>query len=141
MCIRDRYQTVFSKWPSISERRSPTEQVTHRVDLDRAGMSASGLTQLTIRIAKNWMTQSRATSLGTEMATLVAVDLRATQPDRTGTQSCCFGSCGNVGQWPDPTYDPNCQEMDAIKSGYISGDRDGDFSGRRSPSGAARPNR
>ena len=33
-------------------------------------MSASGLTQLTIRIAKNWMTQSRASSLGTEMATL-----------------------------------------------------------------------
>ena len=68
----------YFKWPSISERRSPTESATNRVDLDRTGMPVNGLSEFTIRILNNWATQSRATSLGTEMATIVAVDLRAT---------------------------------------------------------------
>ena len=78
---------LSSKWPSISERRSPTEMVTNRVDLDRTERPANGLIKLTIQIPNNWMPQTRATSLGTEMAALVAVDLRATQPDRNGIQS------------------------------------------------------
>ena len=68
-------------WPSISERRSPTETTTNRIDLDRTGLSTTVMLDLAIRISRNWMTQSRATSLGTEMTTKVAVDLRATQPD------------------------------------------------------------
>ena len=68
-------QSRASKWPSISERRSPTETATNRIDLDRTGMSANGMIEPAIGIPRNWTTQSRATSLGTEMATLVAVDL------------------------------------------------------------------
>ena len=58
------------KWPSISERRSPTETISSHIDLDRTRMPTYGTTELTMRINRNWATQSRATSLGTEMATL-----------------------------------------------------------------------
>ena len=84
------------KWPSISERRSPTESATNRVDLDRTGMPVNGLSEFTIRILNNWATHSRATSLGTEMATLKWPSIR---------------------QWPDRTYDPNSQKLDGTKSG------------------------
>ena len=79
---------LSKKWPSISERRSPTERASKRFDLDRREMSANGLVELTIRIPRNWMPQSRATSLGQRWQLKVAVDLRATQPDRTGSQLC-----------------------------------------------------
>ena len=46
------------KWPSISERRSPTEKASNRFDLDRREMLANGL------IAKSGCIS------GTEMATL-----------------------------------------------------------------------
>ena len=58
------------KWPSISERRGPTEKLANRIDLDRTEVLANGLVEFTIWIPRNWMPQSRATSLGTEMATL-----------------------------------------------------------------------
>ena len=41
------------KWPSISERRSPTEKATSCVNSDRTEMPAIGLTEFTIRIARN----------------------------------------------------------------------------------------
>ena len=68
----------------------------------------------------------------------VAVDLRATQPDRNGCQLLKFGSYRNVGQQHDRTYDRNSQKLEDTKSGYISGDRDGNLkwpsiSERRSP--------
>ena len=52
------------KWPSISERRSPTEQASSHIDLDRTRMPSIGLIERTIQIPRNWTTQSRATSLG-----------------------------------------------------------------------------
>ena len=80
---------VTLKWPSISERRSPTEQVANCVDLDRTGRLANGLTELTIRNPSKLDGTKSGYISGTEMATLkVAVDLRATQPDRTGSQVC-----------------------------------------------------
>ena len=36
------------KWPSISERRSPTELATNGIDLDRTGVPANSLIELTI---------------------------------------------------------------------------------------------
>ena len=70
---------LLSKWPSISERRSPTETPSNHIVLDRTRMPTYGMTELTIRIPRNWMSQSRATSQGTEMATFkVAVYLRET---------------------------------------------------------------
>ena len=66
----------------------------------------------------------------------VAVDLRATQPDRQGSQSLRFGSYGNAFQWLDRTYDPDSQKLGATKSGYISGTEMATLSGR-SPSAAA----
>ena len=53
------------------------------------------------------MPRSRGTSLWTEMAKKVAVDLRATQPDRKVSQSLRFGSYENIRQWFGQTYDPN----------------------------------
>ena len=60
------------KWPSISERRSPTETTSNHIDLDRTRMPIDGLAKLTIQTPRNWTTHSRATSLGTEMATFKA---------------------------------------------------------------------
>ena len=60
----------YFKWPSISERRSPTGKVANPKDLDRTGTLSNGLIELTIWFPRKWTTQSRATSLGTEMATL-----------------------------------------------------------------------
>ena len=41
------------KWPSISERRSPTETASICIDLDRTRMPACGLIELAIRIPRN----------------------------------------------------------------------------------------
>ena len=48
LCRRD-----DKKWPSISERRSPTERAPNRSDRDRKEMSANGMTELTIQMLKN----------------------------------------------------------------------------------------
>ena len=58
------------KSPSISERRSPTEKATKRFDMDRIGMSANGLTELTIRISIKLVTTKSGYISGTAMATL-----------------------------------------------------------------------
>ena len=45
------------KWPSIAERRSPTETTSNRIDLDRSGIPNNGSIKLTIQIPRNWTTQ------------------------------------------------------------------------------------
>ena len=72
-------------------------------------MPTNGLAKLTIRIPGNWMTQSRATSLGTEMATLKIWIVQECPP---------MAGSNLRSEFP---------EMDDTKSGYISGDRDGYF--------------
>ena len=68
--VGSRTEMATLKWPSISERRSSTETATNHIDLVRSGIPNNGSIKLTIQIPRNWTTQSRATSLGTEMATL-----------------------------------------------------------------------
>ena len=65
-------------------------------------------------------THARIPSIGRDTFK-VAVDLRATQPDRNGFQSYRFRSYKNAHQWRDQTYDPNPKKLDNTKSGYISG--------------------
>ena len=40
--VGSRTQMATLKWPSISERRSPTETATNHIDLDRSGIPNNG---------------------------------------------------------------------------------------------------
>ena len=159
-------EMATSKWPSISERRSPTETSSNHIHLDRTRMPTNGMAKLTIQIPRNLDNTKSGYISGTEMATLkwpsiserrsptetsfnhshldltrvptngkakttvqipkklrqhkvglhlwdrdgdfkVAVYLRETQPDRNVFQSHQFGSYKKAYQWHDQTYDPN----------------------------------
>ena len=86
-------------------------------------------------------THARIPSIGRDTFK-VAVDLRATQPDRNGFQSYRFGSYSSAHQWPDQTYDPNPKKLDNTKSRLHLWARDGylkwpSISERRSPTKTA----
>ena len=63
-------EMATSKWPSISERRSPTETSSNHIHLDRTRMPTNGMTKLTIQIPRNLDNTKSGYISGTEMATL-----------------------------------------------------------------------
>ena len=97
-----------SKWPSISERRSPTETPSNHTDLDRTKTPTNGRTKPTVQIPKKLRQHKVGLHLWDRDGDFkVAVYLRETQPDRNAFQSHQFGSYKNAYQWHDQTYDPN----------------------------------
>ena len=109
------------KLPSISERRSPSEQASSHIDLDRTRMPTYGVIELTIRIPRTGQHKVGLHLWARDGYFKVAVDLRATQPDQNGFQSYRFGSYGNAYQWHDRTRTPakvSVQQMVASFSVY-----------------------